>query len=438
MRIVALVVVVVLWATAAPAARSRVLVQSGTVAPDGRALNFFVAPAASGPGRVAFLGSTSAILTRDAVGTFAVVLRTGDPLPAPLRGTFNTFADPVVNDAGAIAFRATVNSLDAESGLFLHDGTTVVPVVLTGGAAGGAVQVDNPPDLNGRSEVLYEDGRIAIWLWSAGARRLLVARGGASPSGGRFRSFGDRPVLNDAGRVAFQADTSSGRSGLFTVAEGPVTAIAVERQPSPVPDESYRDFGRRHALSIDPRGRVAFAASIGGRDGVLVHDPVGPTTTLLATLAELPGDLGLTGIEERYVGIDGTGTVAFVAAGGVRRLFRTDGVTTSEIGPVADDAGGFPPRLTDAGAVVWSEASSVRAPGGVTVAGPADTTPIGVGATAREPSINRAGLVAMRATHAVLYLRAGDRLQHVAAAGEPIAGAGTLTSVGAPAVGPGL
>jgi hypothetical protein len=101
--------IVIALASSRPAAADLdVLLKSGDVAPDGRVLSEFASPLASSKTKVAFLGVTSAVITESG-GTFTTVAKTGDPLPAPLAGTFNAFFDPVINDGGNVAFRASLN-----------------------------------------------------------------------------------------------------------------------------------------------------------------------------------------------------------------------------------------------------------------------------------------------------------------------------------------
>src|SRR5581483_10250035 len=57
--------------------------------------------------------------------SYGVVARSGDPLPAPLAGTFGNLSSPVINDAGAVAFRATLNGDGETTGLFYASAGTV-------------------------------------------------------------------------------------------------------------------------------------------------------------------------------------------------------------------------------------------------------------------------------------------------------------------------
>src|SRR5207244_11759420 len=128
MGVVAVAIVgVVLLASDPGRAATEVLVMTGDAAVDGARLDSISAPSA-GRDTVIFLGGTSAVLTTSG-GASTVVARTGDPLPAPLDGTFNQLSSRVaINDDGAIAFSATLNSRLVSEGLFLRDREGLRPV----------------------------------------------------------------------------------------------------------------------------------------------------------------------------------------------------------------------------------------------------------------------------------------------------------------------
>src|SRR5205823_13445774 len=78
-------------------AATEILVMTGDAAVDGTRLDSISAPSAGGDSAI-FLGGTSAVLTVSG-GVTTLVARTGDPLPAPLDGTFNRLASRVaIND----------------------------------------------------------------------------------------------------------------------------------------------------------------------------------------------------------------------------------------------------------------------------------------------------------------------------------------------------
>src|SRR2546426_7446938 len=253
MAIVAVAIVGVLLLAADPGrAATTVLVMTGDAARDGERLDSISALSASRD-TVAFRGGTSAVLATSG-GVSTVVARTGDPLPAPLDGSFNQLSSRVViNDDGAIAFSATLNSRLASQGLFLREREGLVPVTDGTALLDGALT-----DLNREGDLLYTTGRTAIWLWSHSTRKAvrLVARGDPAPGGGSFEFLGSRPVLNDSGVVAFVAILSvpAGRrsnqtTGVFTV------------------DGSRRGGGLLPGRPGPPAGSRAFLRRAGGGNG---------------------------------------------------------------------------------------------------------------------------------------------------------------------------
>jgi hypothetical protein len=444
MRLVRLAALVVpsLLASSASAFTSDVLLRSGVMAPDGLALSSFAAPAASRPTRVVFDGASTAILTKDGSG-FNVVVKTGDPLPSPLSGTFNSPADPAINDSGAIAFRASVNSTDAESGVFFFDGTTITTIALSGGTVGGAnPRVSRNPDINNANHVVYENGNDTLLLWSGGSPVPIVNTGDPAPGGGTFTRFGERPVLNDSDVVAFQASVSGTNSGVFTWdAVNGVRAVALKGQPAPgITNGQYRTFAADTPVSINASGIVAFVADVlipvtTLTTAVFGYDPSGPTVTKIANKGDAVGAETITAIVDVYAGVDDVGNVAFEARlpSGTRLIGWSGGPLYTLTGAIS--ANEFAPRLTNAGEVVWrGSRSSIQLfdGSGVTdVMTRYDTTPLGVGVTGRVPSVNNLGVVAFRASHTALYEYDAGALAVVLAPGGPTPGGGTVDAVGA-------
>src|SRR5262249_23599854 len=128
---------------------TRVLLRTGDVPTDGLALSGIERPVVDRRGAINFLGTTKALVTEHN-GSFAVVARTGDPLPPPLSGTFGAFSTPVINDRGAIAFAATVSAASADTAIFLYDQGTFTTVEI-----GRSLSVG---DLNNESQVIYRRG----------------------------------------------------------------------------------------------------------------------------------------------------------------------------------------------------------------------------------------------------------------------------------------
>ncbi len=422
------------------AADIEVLLKSGDTAPDGRILSGFSSPTASSKKIAAFLGTTSAIITKSG-STFAAVAKTGDPLPAPLTGTFNTFADPVINDAGNVAFRASLNSPNADSGLFYCcDAGAIVPIGLTGGTSGQAVTISNPPDMNNNSDVVYERGTDDIYLWSLGTLTsvLLASDGTAAPGGGTFNRFGDRPVVNDSQVVAFEGEVSGGPEGIFVTAPpfSTIEACALEDAATPI-GGTFKIFATNAAVAINTFGYVAFTAGVAipGPDtsAVFACDSSGPTLSTVAQEGDLVSGTPLSSIDDEFVGIDDAFNVAFEGTAAGRQLVLASGGLTA-LTPLASSAAEFAPRLTAGGRVIWRRTGRIeRFDGAITtVVGQPDLTPIGLAISPREPSINNLDDMVFRATQSVLYVLDDGNLEVVAAPGGPSPGVGTYGAVRSP------
>src|SRR5207249_4449036 len=334
--VVAAIVGALLLAADPGRAATTVLVMTGDAAVGGERLDSISAPSASRD-TATFLGGTSAVLATSG-GVSTVVARTGDPLPAPLDGTFNQLSSRVViNDDGAIAFSATLNSRLVSEGLFLREREGLVPVTDGTALLDGAVR-----DLNREGDLLYTTGRTAIWLWSRSARKAvaLVGRGGLAPGGGSFEFLSSRPVLNDSGLVAFVAivnrlpglPTRNEAVGVFTVDGSGRVSEVLPAQPAS--RRAARQFLRR-AVAINAAGAVAFTAVLGSVEGAFLFSPAGSLTPV-ARAGDLIGSARLTGIDPEYVGVDSSGRVAFegVFDDGPRLVIATGGSLAAVSGPL--------------------------------------------------------------------------------------------------------
>lgn len=430
-----------LLATSVSAGTNDVLLRSGVVAPDGRGLSFFATPRASRATRVVFGGTSSAVLTKSG-STFAVVAKTGDALPAPLAGTFNSFNDPTINDSGAVVFRTTLNSTSAESGLFFYDGATITPISLFGGTAGGLESVSGSPDVNNSNEVVYTTGGdTTLLLWSGGVSTPILHAGDPAPGGGTFTDFGDRPVLNDAGVVAFEAEVAGGPEGVFTWdATNGARAVALEGTHAPgfPSGVTFRAFARNTPVSINAAGAVAFVTDTtpGIVTAVFRYDPSGPTLTMIAREGGAVGSESISLLQKRYAGINVFGTVAFYAllsSSGYSVVQSVGGVLSSLTGPIGN-VNEFSPRLTSASHLIWrgSGLSIQRFDGAVTdVLTRTDATPLGTGLLGHQPSINDNDVAAFRVTQSVLYGYDAGALTVLLTPGDPMpGGSGTVMIFG--------
>ena len=148
---------------------------------------------------------------------------------------------------------------------FCCDAGAIVPVALTGGTSGGSGTIRNPPDMNDNGDVVYERGSTSVYLWDHATLGTIPIAGAGdfSPGGGMFSHFGERPVVNDAQRVAFEAEVSGGPEGIFASGPfAPIVACALEDAPSPIAGGTYNTFAPTGEVSINAAGKVAFTANV--------------------------------------------------------------------------------------------------------------------------------------------------------------------------------
>jgi hypothetical protein len=156
-----------------------------------------------------------------ATGGISTIVALGDA--TPLGGQFGDFVPSVaddladdslfLNDAGTIAFGATVVGGSAPSGLF----------------------------------VARTDGQI----------QTAVAAGDEAPVAGRFTTLRLR-AMNELGHIAFTASLSGGQEGLFVSANGVIQTVAASGDPVP----NGGTFASFEAARLNQAGDVAFVAEV--------------------------------------------------------------------------------------------------------------------------------------------------------------------------------
>jgi len=206
-------------------------------------------------------GTNSQGIWSEGSGSLALVVRAGDHAPGTASGVnFSTafnFWDPVLNDAGQIAF---IDNLSDGSGSFVGSG---------------------------------------IWSGSSGNLALIARDGNQAPGtalGTNFASFRNSHVLNRVGQVALLAVLTNGKEGLWaTDRHGVLQHIICEGDLLEVAPGDFRtvqDFGflgetgngDGRPSGFNNFGQLAFTASFtDGTSGAFVSNAV----------ALLPGDLDL-------------------------------------------------------------------------------------------------------------------------------------------------
>src|SRR5258708_2588630 len=314
----------------------RVVVASGQAAPSGGRFNRFdvssqpiVAPVNS-RGQVAFYASVARAKAAEGIflataSGIAKAAAVGDGVPGG--GVLSEFARhplPALNDAGKVAFGATVAGARATEGIFLAAEDRLKAIALSGtdapGVRNGTFVEFDAPVLNNRDEIAFvgtvRRGRETLqvlYLYSGGVLRKLVAGGDPAPRGGTFDRFG-LPAINNKGVVAFPAVIEQGAilGGIFVVGASELRLLVGAGEIGPGGEMLVR-FSERAA--IDDEDNVAFVAHLGSNaasEALLVANASG--LTQLAVRGEAAPGGGRFSAFGPWPNFGRNATIAFVAA----------------------------------------------------------------------------------------------------------------------------
>jgi hypothetical protein len=234
----------------------------------------------------------------------------GDTVPSGERiAGFGEHPDAALNEAGAAAFAASLTGGRATNGLFLVAKGKTAAIALTGAAApgipGGTLAGFEQVALNDAGDVAFlatlrhgrETGE-AIYIRRSGRLHKLVAAGDSAPSGGIFSSFGN-PSLNNKGEVAFPAIVDQGPvlGGVFVSSGGEVRLMLAAGASAPT-GGIFARFSER--LAINDSGTIALSAVL--RQG-------GPAAAVFLIESDTPRALAAIGDP-----VPGGGTLAALAS----------------------------------------------------------------------------------------------------------------------------
>jgi hypothetical protein len=247
---------------------------SDIIASDGTTISFSVftvsggfstAPSINGAGTVAYSGNTTGI-------PFLATSSRGTVYQAT--GAFNDFADPAINGTETLAFSATLQGGQA-SGIFAGDGSAPTPcgIATTGFPFDG---FGTYPSLNDAGTVAFsasltQGGSGVFTGVCQGTTYQAIALSGRS-----YSAFGAAPSINNLGEVAFLATRPAGGGpGIFT---GPdAAADKVIATGDPLLDSSVTDLGF-FRQGLNDAGEVTFWASLAdGASGIFRADPGRPS-----------------------------------------------------------------------------------------------------------------------------------------------------------------
>ena len=210
-------------------------------------------------------------------GSPSLVARKGDVAAGVLDGaTYESFAAPVINESGAVAFRAPLDVGD--DALFTGPAGLLQLLAREGqGAPGTAGQFAafQSPDLNDSGSVAFAAtlGGVAagsdsgIWVGGPGSLALVAQEGDLAPDAGgaRYASF-STPLLNQSDEAAFHAFLDNG--GVVIVldgASGP-SKVAATGDVAPGTDlgAGQASFSILLSPAFNDSGQVAFEAFLEG------------------------------------------------------------------------------------------------------------------------------------------------------------------------------
>jgi hypothetical protein len=318
----------------------RAIVTTGQPAPGGGVFERFAVEAqpvvvpVNSRGQVAFFASLSRSRAGEGVflasaGQIVKVALAGDR--APGGGVFSGFARhpvPSLNDAGAVAFAASLAGGRAVEGIFVFSGGRLRTVALTGAASpavpGGTFAALDLPAIGDGGDVAFvatvRRGREtveALYVERRRQLRKLVAQGDPAPEGGAFAAFG-APAMNARGAIAFAAlvEGRAAPGGIFVADGGRVHRIVAAGDESPVGGIFAKLSDR---VGLNEAGTVAFTAVLKDAPtarGVFVADPGGEHARVraVATLGEAAPGGGVFSNVGLWPALDRGGAVAFTAA----------------------------------------------------------------------------------------------------------------------------
>ncbi|HEY6243968.1 MAG TPA: choice-of-anchor tandem repeat NxxGxxAF-containing protein [Pyrinomonadaceae bacterium] len=257
------------------------LVRDGDPAPGGGTLSPLAGTRAMNDHGVisydAFLSGTTAtqaIFRTDGTETVAIAR---DDIAPPTGGTFTALFNPVMNDHGQVAFKSEMTGGSADNGIFRGEGGELTPVFVTNQKVpGGAIIQDvGTPAINSHGQVtalcLLTNSTSHIGLFVGDGTDVvpIAVEGQPAPRGGNYGTFFPGIArINDRGEVAFQAQFPGLKFGIFRHSDGGTATLAFTGMNAPGTTGTFASFAADIRLLND--GRVAFMArltnGVGGVD----------------------------------------------------------------------------------------------------------------------------------------------------------------------------
>ena len=221
------------------------------------------------------LNCLTALHSAQAQGRYQTIVQTGDS--ANGNGTFSYFSTMSLNNSGQVVFQPlwieNTNSGGADdTGIFFHDGTSLVEIAREGDSAAGNGEFGSPSSgqLNHNGHIAFQSSMTNTnnntsddngIFFHNGLGMIEVAREGDSAAGnGNLGSF-SKLRLNDVGQMAFRSRNMSETNnntqddeGIFLHNGSSLIQIAREGDSA----VGNGELGHFDALHLNNRGQVAF------------------------------------------------------------------------------------------------------------------------------------------------------------------------------------
>ncbi|QEG36264.1 DUF7453 family protein [Bythopirellula goksoeyrii] len=262
--------------TNAEAEGLRTVAVSSNVAPDsGDIFSSFGLPVLNDHGQTAFPGtlagpgvdpSNDLGLWSEGTGTLGLVARESSAAPGT-SANFSSLSDPVLNNAGQIAFLGGLAGLGVDPnndrGIWSEGGGPIALVAREGDAAPDTTVIFSrialPPVFNNSGQTAFH-GQLSgidvdhgndrgIWSEGSGSLTLVVRDGNAAPGTGAIFSGSEFPVLNGLGKIAFRGILSgtgvisNNNSGIWYGSDGSLVLVVREGEVAPGTNASFSGFG---------------------------------------------------------------------------------------------------------------------------------------------------------------------------------------------------
>ncbi len=234
-------------------------------------------------------------------GVLSLVARKGSAAPGTSAGVVYSFffINPVLNGSGQTAFwgklTGTGVNVTNNTGIW-SQGSGVLGLIARSGstapgtAAGVVFASFDGPKLNGAGQTAFwgsltgtdvdNTNDTGIWSEGSGVLALVARKGSAAPDtaqGVVFTSFGNDPILNDAGQIAFRgALTGTGvdgtnDTGIWSEGSGALALVARSGDAAPGTPAGVM-YGRMNTPVLNGSGQTAFKSNLTGTGVTTVNN----------------------------------------------------------------------------------------------------------------------------------------------------------------------